>query len=453
MNIVPSCPAPMPAKTAARARCRLIARFAAIVGAHYAITDPGEAPYLTEERGLFDGRSPLVLRPGSVDEVAAILKLANETATPLVPQGGNTGLVGGQTPLDGEVVLSLKRLDRIREVDPTSNTMTCEAGVMLATRRRPPPRPAGCSRFARRRRQLHHRRQSLDQCRRHRRARLRGRARARARARSGAGGRPRAQQSAQAQEGQYRLRPAAPVHRRRRHARHHHRGGAAAVPAPALGRDRLRRPAVARGRARAVQPGQERAGGAVTGFELIPRMRLELVLRIRRRLPRSARRAASLVCADRAVLAGARRPARRRSRIFWRPPPSAASSTDATIAASLDQAKAFWRCATFADAQKYVGGSIKHDVSVPVAAVPDFIARGERGGDGAGSRLPAAAVRPSRRRQHPFQRHPAGGRRQGAFLARWDEVNAAVFAVVQELGGSISAEHGIGVMKRELLPA
>src|SRR6266513_1506061 len=110
----------------------LIAGFAAIVGDRYAVTTPSEiAPYLTEERGLYHGRSPLVLRPGTVAEVVAILKLANETKTPIVPQGGNTGLVGGQTPLHGEIVLSLKRLDRIREVDPTGNTMTCEAGVIL----------------------------------------------------------------------------------------------------------------------------------------------------------------------------------------------------------------------------------------------------------------------------------------------------------------------------------
>src|SRR5437868_12927527 len=103
----------------------LIARFAAIVGDRYAITAPSEiAPYLSEERGLYHGRSPLVLRPGRVAEVAAILKLANETKTPIVPQGGNTGLVGGQTPHQGEVLMSLRRLDRIREVDPTSNAMT-----------------------------------------------------------------------------------------------------------------------------------------------------------------------------------------------------------------------------------------------------------------------------------------------------------------------------------------
>src|SRR3954470_3563297 len=110
----------------------LLRRFAAIVGDRYALTDQADlAPYLTEERGLYQGRSPLVLRPGSVAEVSAILKFASKSATAIVPQGGNTGLVGGQTPHNGEIVLSLKRLDRVREVDPASNTMTCEAGVVL----------------------------------------------------------------------------------------------------------------------------------------------------------------------------------------------------------------------------------------------------------------------------------------------------------------------------------
>ena len=110
----------------------LLDRFAAIVGPRYAITDPdAQAPYLVEMRDMFHGRTPVVLRPGSVAEVARILALANETATAVVPQGGNTGLVGGQIPHHGEIVLSLNRLDRIREVDPVSNTMTCEAGVTL----------------------------------------------------------------------------------------------------------------------------------------------------------------------------------------------------------------------------------------------------------------------------------------------------------------------------------
>ena len=106
----------------------LLSRFAAIVGEKYAVTDPAVlAPFLVEGRGLYHGRSAMLLRPGSVGEVAAVLKLANETGTPLVPQGGNTGLVGGQIPLDGEMILSLTRLDKIREVGPASQVMVLEA--------------------------------------------------------------------------------------------------------------------------------------------------------------------------------------------------------------------------------------------------------------------------------------------------------------------------------------
>src|SRR5450631_4153827 len=110
----------------------LLKRFIDIVGQKYAVTDPQiQEPYLVEMRDLFHGVTPVVLRPGSVAEVAAILKLADDTKTAIVPQGGNTGLVGGQIPHRGEIILSLTRLDKIREVDPVSNTMTVEAGVTL----------------------------------------------------------------------------------------------------------------------------------------------------------------------------------------------------------------------------------------------------------------------------------------------------------------------------------
>src|SRR5258708_22459837 len=104
----------------------LIARFAAIVGEKYAITDPVEQePYLIEGRGLYRGSTPLVLRPGSVAEGAAILKLASETVTPIVPQGGNTGLVGGQIPPHGEGILSPQRPRPIREDERPARSMTC----------------------------------------------------------------------------------------------------------------------------------------------------------------------------------------------------------------------------------------------------------------------------------------------------------------------------------------
>ncbi|WP_164172341.1 FAD-binding protein, partial [Streptococcus pneumoniae] len=67
----------------------------------YAITTPDDqAPYLKDWRELYVARTPLVLRPGSTDEVAAILKLANESGTKIVPQGGGTGLVGGHLPYE-----------------------------------------------------------------------------------------------------------------------------------------------------------------------------------------------------------------------------------------------------------------------------------------------------------------------------------------------------------------
>src|SRR4051794_20754260 len=124
MNVNKSATPPLPPE--------LIEKFRAIVGPRQALTETSDvASYVTEERNLFHGRTPLVLRPGTTAEVAAICKLASEHRIALVPQGGNTGLVGGQTPHNGEVVVSLKRLHRIREVDTASNTMTCEAGVVL----------------------------------------------------------------------------------------------------------------------------------------------------------------------------------------------------------------------------------------------------------------------------------------------------------------------------------
>ncbi|HEY4863495.1 MAG TPA: FAD-binding oxidoreductase, partial [Xanthobacteraceae bacterium] len=109
-------------------------RFAAIVGEKHSIRDAREmAPFLYEPRDLYQGRAAMVLKPGSTEEVSAILKLAQKTKTAIVPQGGNTGLVGGQISFDRQaVVVSTVRLDKIREIDAATNSMTCEAGVVLA---------------------------------------------------------------------------------------------------------------------------------------------------------------------------------------------------------------------------------------------------------------------------------------------------------------------------------
>jgi FAD/FMN-containing dehydrogenase len=109
----------------------LLDRIAQRIGAHYVLTAPEDmAPYLVEERGLYHGTAPAVLRPGSTEEVAFIVAACHAAGVRIVPQGGNTGLVGGQMPA-GEMVLSLSRLDHIRNVDPVDMTMTVEAGCIL----------------------------------------------------------------------------------------------------------------------------------------------------------------------------------------------------------------------------------------------------------------------------------------------------------------------------------
>jgi FAD/FMN-containing dehydrogenase len=92
------------------------------------------APYLTDWRGLYRGRTPLVLRPGSTEEAAEIVRLCAEARVAIVPQGGNTGLVGGSVPDAGgeQILVSMSRLNRIRALDAEDFTMTAEAGCVLA---------------------------------------------------------------------------------------------------------------------------------------------------------------------------------------------------------------------------------------------------------------------------------------------------------------------------------
>ncbi len=116
-------------------RNKLIERIRAIVGPRNVLTAPGDVePYVVDWRGVYRGTTPAVVRPADAAEIAAIVKLCVETQTAIVPQGGNTGMCMGSVPRAGreEIVLSIGRLNRIREVDPLNNTLTAEAGVVLA---------------------------------------------------------------------------------------------------------------------------------------------------------------------------------------------------------------------------------------------------------------------------------------------------------------------------------
>lgn len=121
-------------QTTSTARDAFVAACRDAIGAAHVLTEPHDtAPFLTDWRRRYTGAACAVLRPGTTQEVAAIVQLANTHRVPLVPQGGNTGLAGGATP-DGsgaQAVVSLARLNRIRALDPLNNTITVEAGVVL----------------------------------------------------------------------------------------------------------------------------------------------------------------------------------------------------------------------------------------------------------------------------------------------------------------------------------
>jgi D-lactate dehydrogenase (cytochrome) len=432
----------------------LIARFAAIVGAKYAITAPdAQVPYLVEMRDLYRGHTPVVLRPGSVAEVAAILKLANETRTAVVPQGGNTGLVGGQIPHHGEVVLSLNRLDRIREVDAVSNTMTVEAGVTLQRAREAAaaadrlypqllPSEGSCTIGG----NLSTNAGGVA-------AIAHGIARAHAMGLEVVLADGRVLNNLNklkkdntgydlknlfiGAEGTLGIITAAVLRvvPRPRSIE----TAWAAVPSPQAAVDLL---GIA----------SERTAGGVTSFELMLRAGVDAVLKFdsTSRLPLAGPHQWYVLIE---LSSQARSGLRETMEEILSEGMDKGLVLDASIAESLEQGKAFWRIRElFGEVQRHIGASIKHDVSVPVAAVPAFIAEA----NAAVTKLIPGA------RPLPFGHVGDGnihynvsqpeGADKAAFLARWDEVNKVVFAVVMKHGGSISAEHGVGVMKRDILP-
>jgi FAD/FMN-containing dehydrogenase len=108
-----------------------------IVGPAGCLHEPADLqPFLTEWRGLYRGVAELVVMPGSVEEVSAVLRLCSRHGIGVVPQGGNTGLVGGavarSTPEEPQIILSARRMADIRELDPDNYTITAEAGCPLA---------------------------------------------------------------------------------------------------------------------------------------------------------------------------------------------------------------------------------------------------------------------------------------------------------------------------------
>jgi len=435
----------------------LLARFVKIVGEKYAVREiPEMEPFLRELRDLYVGKAALVLRPGSVEEVSHILALANETGTAIVPQGGNTGLVGGQIPFDrgNEVIVSVSRLNRIRSIDPVGNSMTVEAGVILEQAQEAADRvnrlfPLSLA--------------SEGSC------QIGGNLA------TNAGG------TAVLAYGNARelvlglevVLADGRIWEGLRSLRKDNTGYdlkdlfvgsegtlgiiTAAVlklfPKPtqkATGFAGMRGVPEA---ARLFETAREMGGSNLTAFEIVPRIGIEYVLRhgeqTRDPLEHSHDWYALI------ELSGQETDGSMTERLEAILSDALENDVieDAALAASLAQAREFWRLRELlSQVQGLEGGSIKHDVSVPIAKVPEFIARAND--------LVTLMIEGAR--PVPFGHFGDGNihynvsqpieMEKAVFMAQWDTVTAAVHEIVVELGGSVSAEHGVGRMKRELLP-
>ncbi len=427
--------------------------FTAIVGEKYALTEPSDQrAYLQEWRRLYQGKTPLVLKPGTTDEVSRILALADQTRTAIVPQGGNTGLVGGQIPFETEVVVSLERLNRIRSVDPRGNTMIVEAGVTLAGAQKAAeaagrlfPLSIGSEGSCQIGGNLATNAGGLQVL-------AYGNARnlvlglevvlADGRVWNGLRGLRKDNTGYDLRdlfvgsEGTLGIITAAVLR---------------LVPQPKSKATAFVGLSGLDAAARFFDLAYEMGAGELTAFELMPRIGFDFVLRhvegardpLSGPYPwyalielASLRLDAAPTQAEAILVQGI----------------EAGIVADAVLAVSLTQAAEFWRLREMlSEVQLYEGGSIKSDVSVPIAALPEFLARAT---DAVMALMPGC-------RPVPFGHYGDGnihfnvsqpeGADKAAFLAHWEEVTGAVNAIVLELGGSISAEHGIGRMKRDLL--
>ena len=426
----------------------IIARLKEAAGANGFSDDAAEiALHLVEWRAKYEGHSPLLLKPAGAAEISACLRLCHESGTQVVPQGGNTGLVGGQIPFHGEVLLSTKRLNRIRSIDRKGMTMIAEAGVTLSEVQRAADAAGlffplsmasegSCSiggNVATNAGGTHVIRYGMT------RSLVLG-------------------LEVVLADGTLldllRLLPKDNTGYDLKQLFIGSEGTLGVVTAVALKlfpkpKSRAVALAAVESPAQALQlltRMQEGTGGLISAFELIPRLALELVLA---HIPGTSDPLSApspwYVLIEATAGEGVDL-----TSLFEE---SLAGVSDAALAASETQAAALWRLReSISEAQKKEGASIKHDISVPVASVPDFITRA----------LPAVlAMAPGARpvtfghlgdgNLHFNFNAPVDGD-QKAFLALWEEMQLTVHDIVKEFGGSISAEHGIGIQKRDTLP-
>ncbi|WP_273760065.1 FAD-binding oxidoreductase [Bartonella sp. ML70XJBT.G] len=436
----------------------LIEKFTKLVGVGNAITDQALiAPYLLEERGRFHGKTPLLLRPSSPAEVSSIMQLASQSRTPIVPQGGNTGLVGGQQPDESgnSVLLSMERLNKIRCINLEGHFAVVEAGVILQDLQK---KADEAGRFF-----------PLSLA-------SEGSCQIGGNLSSNAGG------TAVLAYGNMRelclglevVLPDGRILNDLRFVKKDNSGydlknlfiGAegtlgvitAAVlklfPKPkgkAVALVGLCSPAKA---LELLSLAQCHGGEMLTGFELMGKLSLQMALdyKMCERSPLEHEHE-WYVLINISSLQGEKEAFSVLSVILEESLKDCVIE-DAVVAQSLKQQDFFWQLReSISPAQKLVGASIKHDIAVPVASIPDFISNVENIVEeiAPGARIVCFGHMGDGNLHYNITQ-PVGVD-PAVFLQLWSQMNHSIHSLVMHYQGAFSAEHGIGQLKREELRA
>ena len=410
------------------------------------------APFCTDWRGRYSGNALCVALPGSTEEVAAVVRACVAAGVAVVPQGGNTGLCGGATPTRGEVVVSLRRMNRIRAIDADNNSITVEAGCTLhavqeaareADRLFPLSLAAEGSatiggnlstnaggvqvlRYGNARELTLGLEVVLAD------GRIWNGLRALRKDNTGYD----LKHLFIGAEGTLGLITAATLKlfpRPRTHAT-----AWVAVPDPASAVRLL-------GRLR------DAAGDNVTAFEIVGRPALELVLRHipNARDPLLGKPAWQVLI----ELGGSSDMGGDLSATLERALEAAAEDgivNDAVLATSEAQTAALWALReNVSEAQKIEGISIKHDIAVPVSRIAEFIARADAALRAAFPEVRIICFGHIGDGNLHYNQSRSDAQSNDEFIAQTGAVNRIVHDLVHGLGGSISAEHGLGQLKRE----
>jgi len=434
----------------------LIDRFIEVVGTKNALTvEDDRTRYTEENRFIFKGVTPLVLKPGNTEEVAAIVRLANETGTAIVPQGGNTGHAAGAQPDESgdQIVVSLERMNAIREIDPQANTMVVEAGVILETLQQTADGqdrlfPLSLS--------------SQGSC------QIGGNIS------TNAGG------VAVLSYGNTRnlvlglevVTAAGDIWNGLRKLKKDNTGydlrdlfigaegtiGIITAATVKLFPKPKGRVAAFAGLASVsdclalLQQAQALAGKSLTGFEFMPSIGMESVTHAFETVRNPLAGKHDWYVLMEISSTRSEQDAMEMSESLLHDAQEARIISDAVVAQNESQRQAFWEIRELMPAsQKMLGGSIKHDISVPVHLVPEFLERAEPlvHSVDPGARIFAFGHMGDGNIHYNVSQPEDAG--DDWYLTKRELINDPVHQLVVAMGGSISAEHGIGKLKRDLL--